>query len=212
MPLVNISVNDHVLSMKKRSYTLRERAKSREETRLRIVEATMHLHEEIGPRATTISAIAERAGVQRLTVYRHFPDEMAVFQACTAHWLTLNPPPDPAAWADRRGMDRLAAALAAHYAYYRATRRMWTAAHRDAADVPALQGPMQAFSAHIAAIGAALADDLAPRPDRRKFLSATVVHALAFTTWEQLEALGLGDGDKAGLACAWARGAIAGEC
>jgi AcrR family transcriptional regulator len=59
----------------------------------------MQLHEEIGPRATTISAIADRAGVQRLTVYRHFPDETAVFQACTAHWLSLNPPPDPADWA-----------------------------------------------------------------------------------------------------------------
>jgi len=78
----------------KRPYQLKKRAMSREETRRKIVEATMHLHEEIGPRATTISAIAERAGVQRLTVYNHFPDETAVFQACTSHWLSLNPPPD----------------------------------------------------------------------------------------------------------------------
>ena len=67
----------------KRNYRMRRRAESQEETRQRIVEATMQLHEELGPRATSISAIADRAGVQRLTVYRHFQDEAAVFAACT---------------------------------------------------------------------------------------------------------------------------------
>ena len=71
----------------KRPYRLGERAKSQEQTRLRIVEATVALHEELGPRNTTITDIAKRAGVQRLTVYSHFADETAVFQACTAHWL-----------------------------------------------------------------------------------------------------------------------------
>ena len=81
----------------------------------------MRLHEELGPRATTISAIAEEAGVQRLTVYRHFPDETAVFQACTAHWLGLNPPPDPSGWAAIEDpLERLKAALTAFYRYYAA--------------------------------------------------------------------------------------------
>ena len=84
-----------------------------EETRRRIVEAAAGLHENVGPRDTTISAIAEKAGVQRLTVYRHFPDETELFKACTAHWLALNPPPDPASWADRQGLPSQAPALAA---------------------------------------------------------------------------------------------------
>jgi AcrR family transcriptional regulator len=152
----------------KRRYTLKERAKSQAETRQRIVEATMALHEEIGPRATTISAIAARAGVQRLTVYRHFPDENAVFQACTSHWLSLNSPPDPEAW---EGAGDLAAqreaALAAFHAYYARTRAMWHAAHRDVADVPALQEPMAQFAAYVAGVADALGADLGPLGARR---------------------------------------------
>src|SRR3546814_654746 len=85
--------------MAKRPYNQAKRAESRDETRLRILRATMDLHEEIGLRQTTISAIAERAGVQRLTVYRHFPDDEALITACSGHWLGLHPPPDPARWA-----------------------------------------------------------------------------------------------------------------
>jgi AcrR family transcriptional regulator len=186
----------------RRRYTLKDRARSQAATRHRIVEATMALHEEIGPRATTISAIAERAGVQRLTVYRHFADETAVFEACTSHWLDLNPPPDPAAWADLPEPGaRRAAALAAFFAYYARTRRMWAAAHRDVADVPALQGPMRAFDAHVAAVAADLGADLG--------LSgrATLAHALRFTTWASLDALGLAAPAMAGLALAWIEGA-----
>ncbi len=100
--LVHVCIDDAsrlaYTEIRKRPYRMRERAKSQEQTRLTIVEATMQLHEELGPRNTTITEIAKRAGVQRLTVYSHFPDETAVFQACTSHWLSLNPPPDPASW------------------------------------------------------------------------------------------------------------------
>ena len=148
-PLVNNSMNAHVQRMaEKRKYQQKKRAEAQAETRQRIVEATMALHEEVGPRATTISAIAERAGVQRLTVYRHFPDETAVFQACTSHWLSLNPPPAPEDWADAATPgERRAAALAAFDAYYGRTRAMWAASHRDVEQVPALQGPMAEFAA-----------------------------------------------------------------
>ena len=81
-----------------RRYALKRRADRQNETRQRIVEATVHLHQTIGGAKTTISAIAEKAGVERLTVYRHFPDEKTLFTACTSHYLALNPPPDPAAW------------------------------------------------------------------------------------------------------------------
>src|SRR6188768_4062572 len=81
-----------------REYRKRKRAESEAETRQRITEATMHLHERVGPARTTVSAIADEAGVQRATVYRHFPDEEALIDACSSHWFGLNPPPDPSAW------------------------------------------------------------------------------------------------------------------
>src|SRR5918992_694895 len=81
-----------------RKLKLKRRAERMEETRRRIVEATVALHTTVGPARTSISAIAERAGVQRLTVYRHFPDEQSLFRACTSHGLAADLPPDPAAW------------------------------------------------------------------------------------------------------------------
>ena len=82
-----------------RKYELKQRALSQAETRQRIVDATVDLHRELGPLRTTISAIAERAGVQRLTVYRHFPDDRALFGACSSQWRAAHPMPDPSAWA-----------------------------------------------------------------------------------------------------------------
>ena len=211
--LVNTSVIAYVHSMnEKRAYRLKERAKSQEQTRQKIVKATMHLHEEVGPRATTISAIAERAGVQRLTVYRHFPDETAVFQACTAHWLTLNPPPDPAAWAGIADpAARLDAALGAFYRYYSATERMWTTSHRDVAEVPALQGPMAQFSGFLASVGEALAGAFDAPPETAWQVHTTIQLALVFPTWAQLQARGLSDAQKVSLVGVWTRGAMSGS-
>ena len=79
-----------------RRYGLKERARSQEATRRRIVEATVELHREVGPARTTIAEIARRAGVGRVTVYNHFPDEAALLGACSAQFVTDNPPPDPA--------------------------------------------------------------------------------------------------------------------
>jgi AcrR family transcriptional regulator len=189
---------------RKRRYTLKQRAKAQEETRLRIVEATMALHQEVGPRATTISGIAERAGVQRLTVYRHFEDEAAVFQACTSHWLGLNPPPGPEDWAGIEDpAERRAAALRAFFDYYEGTRRMWGTAHRDVADVPALQGPMAQFAGYLDGVAEQLGDDL-PRAAR-----VTLRHLLHFPTWEALDAQGLRRAELVALGRAWIAGAAA---
>jgi AcrR family transcriptional regulator len=186
----------------KRRYTLKERAKSQAETRQRIVEATMALHEEIGPRATTISAIAARAGVQRLTVYRHFPDETAVFQACTSHWLSLNPPPGPEAWEHAGDLAaQRAAALAAFHGYYARTRAMWDAAHRDVADVPALREPMAQFAAYVAGVAGVLGADLGPLG------RASLHHGLVYSTWATLEAQSLEEELKRKLVLAWIDGA-----
>src|SRR3954454_21616980 len=96
-----------------RKYELKERARRQAETRRRITEATVELHRTVGPARTTISAIAEKAGVQRLTVYRHFPDERDLLAACSPHWLGADPPPDPSRWTDPRS------ALRELYAWYR---------------------------------------------------------------------------------------------
>src|SRR5215204_2435083 len=105
-----------------REYTKRKRAASEEETRLRITEAIMGLHEEVGPARTTVSAIAGKAGVQRATVYRHFPDVEAQVAACSAHWLSLYPPPDPARWMEPADPDeRLRVALEDLYRWYSGT-------------------------------------------------------------------------------------------
>lgn len=182
---------------------MRERAKSQEETRCRIVEATMQLHEEIGPRATTMSAIAERAGVQRLTVYRHFADEEAVFQACTSHWLDLNPRPDPSTW--NSIIDpilRFQNAIAAYYDYYSRTHRMWAAAFRDAPDVPALHEPMAAVAAQLREVADGLIKPFGTK-DASKNIAPTIRHALQFLTWADLEAQGLSNPRKVNLVTAW---------
>src|SRR5690554_6813567 len=105
-----------------RKYELKARAEQQEETRLRIVEATVALHQQIGGPATTVSAIAERAGVERATVYRHFPDERALLTACTSHYISQNPPPNPQQWATiEDAEERLQTALCEIYAYHRRT-------------------------------------------------------------------------------------------
>src|SRR5215207_2720166 len=84
----------NAMSTERRPYQLKERAKRQEETRRRIVDATVELHEEVGPARTTVSEIARRAGVQRLTVYKHFPDDAELFAACSGQYLEAHPWPD----------------------------------------------------------------------------------------------------------------------
>src|SRR5436305_9889617 len=129
-----------------RKYQLGQRAEAVDATRLRIVEATVALHDSIGPARTTISAIAERAGVQRLTVYRHFPDERSLFEACSAHWLAQNPIPDPAEWkAVADPEERLRVALNAIYAFFRSTQGMSGNLVRDFPESPVLQQVAQPY-------------------------------------------------------------------
>src|SRR5215210_1962247 len=87
------------MSDRKRPYRKTRRAELEDQTRRRITESAVALHERLGPARTSISAIAQHAGVRRSTVYRHFPDEVALFDACSSHWREANPAPDPGAWA-----------------------------------------------------------------------------------------------------------------
>jgi AcrR family transcriptional regulator len=116
-----------------RRYTLRRRAERQAGTRARIVEATMSLHASVGPARTTVSMIAERAGVQRHTVYAHFPDETSLLQACSERHLATSPPPEAAAWAAvPAGRERLAAALRDIYGWYGRNHALLGAVLRDA--------------------------------------------------------------------------------
>lgn len=190
--------------MAKRKYTKRRRAEQEAGTRRKIVDAAMALHGSLGPRSTSISAVAERAGVQRLTVYRHFPDEYALFQACTSHWLALNPPPDPERWRALTDPEaRSRTALSALYDYYRQTGYMWRLAYRDQDEVPALEGPMREFEQYLDAIRDGLVDAWAPAPGPVRALRAAAAHVLRYTTWASLAGEGLSDAEIAALAVAW---------
>ncbi len=194
---------------KKRAYRMRDRARSQQATRDRIVQAAMELHEEVGPRLTTISGIAERAGVQRLTVYRHFSDETAIFQACTSHWLELNPPPTPDAWeniADKS--DRLNAALRAFFDYYTKTERMWSLSYRDVTLVPALQAPMQEFEEAVNMLADQFAGELAGSSTNSEILKVTLRHVFSFTTWRNLDEQIPDNSKKVQIAGLWISGIL----
>lgn len=192
--------------MSKRRYTLKRRAQSQGETRRRIVEAAAHLHEKVGPRETTISAIAERAGVQRLTVYRHFPTELELFNACTSHWIALNPPPGPQIWRQESGTARARRALVALYRYYRRTEGMWAASLRDEADVPALREPMSRIRSYLTGIVDDVTAHLAPELAGTELRRATLMHAVQFYTWQSLARERLDDDAIGDLVCGWLRG------
>ena len=133
----NVTYNE---CLSKRKYELGKRAERQEETRRRIIEATVELHRTVGPAATQITEIARRAGVQRVTVYNHFPDEAALIAACSAHWRAIHPAPEAAGWlATTDPGERLRLGLSELYAWYRETEPMTANILRDAELVPALR-------------------------------------------------------------------------
>jgi len=175
------------MSSQKRQYTMRRRAELEEQTRRRITESAVELHEELGPAQTSISAIADRAGVRRSTVYRHFPDEDALFAACSAHWRAENPPPDPAAWLSIADVDqRTRTAIRSLYAFYDRTEAMYTSLLRDEPLVPAVAKRLRDFYGYLGSIQDGLAAGRVLRGRRAKHTRAAIGHALAFPTWRSL--------------------------
>jgi AcrR family transcriptional regulator len=171
----------------RRAYRKRRRAELEAETRLRITEATVDLHGSVGPARTTISAVADRAGVQRATVYRHFPDEDALFDACSSHWMAQHPLPDPAAWGAIDDPDeRLRTALQQLYGWYGHGEYMLERTTRDLALVPALRPSMEAFAGWLDQAADAIVQPRPERGARRRRVRAAVGHALAFETWRSL--------------------------
>jgi AcrR family transcriptional regulator len=168
-----------------RAYRKRRRAALELETRRRITEATMKLHGTVGPARTTVRAIAEEAGVQRATVYRHFPDEQSLFDACTAHFYGLHPMPDVEQWASISDpAERLRRALADLYAWYGETEEMLSNTTRDAAHVPA--STRERVLAYFGAAREVLARGRRERGRPRARTVAAIGHAIAFPTWRSL--------------------------
>ncbi len=171
----------------RRVYRKRARAESEEETRRRITEAIMGLHETVGPAKTTVSAIADVAGVQRATVYRHFPDVEAQVDACSNHWLSLNPPPDPTPWIEIADPDeRLRMALGEVYGWYEGTEAMVEKLVRDAPRVPEVAARMRVREAAFDRIAELLMAGRGLRGARRKRVRAAIGHGLEFETWRSL--------------------------
>ena len=192
------------MSKQKRPYRMTRRAELEEQTRTRITESTVALHEELGPARTSISAVAERAGVRRSTVYRHFPDDEALYAACSSHWRAANPPPDPGTWATIGDPgERTETALRALYAFYARTEAMYTSLLRDEPVDPIVHRLLGDFYEYLRAIQEVLMTGrgLRGRAARRK--RAAIGHALAFPTWRSLtREQGLVDADAVALMCA----------
>ena len=165
-----------------RIYTLKKRAEQQAQTRQRIVEAAVALHGSVGPAATTFSMVAARAGVQRHTLYAHFPDERSLLMACSGHALESDPTPDAASWADiadRR--ERLSAGLTAIYSWYERNAALMACVMRDAEHHAPVREIMQLrYGPSVAAWHAVLGARL--RPKQRAMLHL----ALGFFSWRAL--------------------------
>ncbi|MGP4020788.1 TetR/AcrR family transcriptional regulator [Saccharopolyspora sp. 5N708] len=170
-----------------RKYELRQRADAMEATRQRITDATIELHGTVGPAHTTIAAIAALAGVQRHTVYRHFPTDDDLFAACSTRYWTQHPWPDAAAWKSIDSADeRLAAGLDELYAFYSTVAAMLANALRDAETVPIVRQALGTYHAYLDEVARVLAQPFRARGARGKLVAAAVRHAIAFRTWESL--------------------------
>jgi AcrR family transcriptional regulator len=190
-----------------RHYELKRRAERREETRRRIVAAAVDLHTELGPARTTVTAVAERAGVTRPTVYAHFPDERSLLQACSGHVRAEVPPPDPAGWqAVAAPAERLEAALRELYRYYERLESLLANVQRDAAALP-LVAEMNAYRVrYLEGVRDLLVEPWPATGGEREDLRRAVGHALEFATWQSLVRRQGCDTDRAvGLMVAFVR-------
>jgi AcrR family transcriptional regulator len=191
-----------------RKYELKKRAEQMGETRLRITEAAIELHGSLGPSRTTMSAVAERAGVERRTLYRHFPNEADLFEACSTHYFAANPWPDLDDWrAVRDPEERLERALDELYAYYERTEPMFSNVLRDAEVVDFAREAVAPLDAYLEEAADVLMIGRKLRGRRRELMRGALRHALAFSTWRSLSERGIGRSDAARLTSALVKAA-----
>src|SRR5258708_7514604 len=191
----------NAVSSQIRKYELKARAEKQAETRRRIVEATLAVHQDGGPAGTAVAEIARRAGVQRLTVYNNFPNETELFDACGQHAMEMNPPPDPsAALAIDNPDERLRAILRPLYVWYRKNAQATENLQRDRLVVPSLDAGMTIrMDRQFANVAGALAAGFAPKGRPAKRLRAAIALALDFWTWRRLAGEGMSDENAAAL-------------
>ena len=193
----------------RRPYTKRARAEQEEATRERITQAAVKLHGSVGPARTTVSGVAKEAGVQRATVYRHFPDEESLFQACSAHYWAHHPLPDVEAW---KGIgdpgERMRRALDELYAFFERNEDMLEKTGRDSHLVPAMDGPREAFMAFAQYVAEVLTKGRPERGAARRRVAAATGHAISFPTWQSLaRAQGLTNAEAVAVVIAMIEGA-----
>jgi AcrR family transcriptional regulator len=195
----------------KRPYRMKRRAELEEQTRRRITESAVALHEELGPARTSISAVAERAGVRRSTVYRHFPDDEALFAACSSHWGAANAPPDSGAWAAIEDPgERTETALRELYAFYGRTEGMYASLLRDEPLVAIVHRLLGDFYGYLRAVQDVLMVGRGLRGRAARRTRSAIGHALAFPTWRSLtREQALADGDAVALMCVLVEGSAA---
>lgn len=168
-----------------RPYRMRKRAEHVNETRQRIVEATVRLHTTVGPANTTIAGIADEAGVTRVTVYRHFPDEEELYTACVGHWGMLHPPPDPQAWRAISGLvQRAEHALDELYRWYRGNGEDLFRFERDVGAMPPSQQEAMRASRETMTESLVVGSDV--RGHARRRLRAVAGHVISYWTWRSL--------------------------
>jgi AcrR family transcriptional regulator len=165
-----------------RTYTLKRRAESQAATRQRIVEAAVELHSSIGPALTTISMVAERAGVQRHTLYAHFPDERSLFLACSGLAMERDPLPDARPWrAIEDRSERLRVGLRAIYGWYERNAELAACVLRDSEYHPLTR---EIAEMRIGPYMTAYRDVLGIKLTARQ--RAVLALALSFFTWRTL--------------------------
>ena len=170
-----------------RKYEMKRRAERQKETHRRITEAAVELHQTVGPARTTVSAIADKAGVQRHTYYAHFPELKELYQACMGHYVERNPVPEPSSWADiADAEERLRVALSEVYAYYSGNEAMVSNVLRDAALDPIVQEIMVPFDQYWETVRDVIADAFEASGERHEALLGAIVLAHDFQTWRTL--------------------------
>jgi AcrR family transcriptional regulator len=170
-----------------RKYEMKRRAERMQQTRQRITQAAIELHQTVGPARSTVSAVAEKAGVQRHTYYAHFPELKDLYRACTAHYLELNPLPDPSRWEQISGPEeRLRRALNEVYAYYQGNEAMVTNVLRDMPLDPVLQENNVLLFRHWETMRDTIADVFETSRERRAALLGAIALALDLQTWRTL--------------------------
>jgi AcrR family transcriptional regulator len=170
-----------------RKYEMKRRAERMQETHRRITEAAVELHETVGPARTTVSAVADKAGVQRHTYYAHFPKIEDLYRACTAHYLERNPLPDPSSWVQTpEPEERMRRALLEVYAYYSSTEAMMSNVLRDGQLDPRGQESMVMLYQHWSKMRDTIAEAFRASGERREELLGAVALALDFQTWRTL--------------------------